>query len=47
MSIPFWVVGHVHLHMNAYQDWQEYGSSVIMHAMVLAGFLIDYKQNKK
>lgn len=46
MAIPFWVVGHVHLHMNAYEDWQEYGVSALMHLMVLVGFVLDYKNNK-
>ena len=47
MAIPFWVVGHVHLSVNVYEDWKEYGASIIMHLMVLVGFIIDYKQNKK
>jgi hypothetical protein len=33
--------------MNIYEDWQEYGLSTIMHLMVLVGFVIDYKENKK
>lgn len=47
MAIPFWMIGHVHLSVNIYEDWQEYGASVIMHLMVLVGFIIDYKENKK
>lgn len=47
MAIPFWMVGHVHLHMNAYTDWQEYGASAVMHLTVLIGFIIDYKENNK
>lgn len=47
MAIPFWMIGHVHLSVNVYEDWQEYGVSVIMHLMVLVGFIIDYKENKK
>lgn len=47
MAIPFWVIGHVHLTMNIYEDWQEYGASIIMHLMVLVGFVIDYIENKK
>jgi hypothetical protein len=46
MAIPFWMIGHVHLSTNVYEDWKEYGASIIMHLMVLVGFLIDYKQNK-
>jgi len=47
MSIPFWVVGHVHLSVNVYDDWKEYAASALMHIMVLSGFLLDYKDNKK
>jgi hypothetical protein len=47
MAIPFWMIGHVHLSVNVYEDWQEYGASIVMHLMVLVGFIIDYKENKK
>ena len=47
MAIPFWVIGHVNLTMNVYEDWQEYGASILMHLMVLVGFIIDYMENKK
>jgi hypothetical protein len=47
MAIPFWMIGHVHLSVNIYEDWQEYGASIVMHLMVLVGFIIDYKENKK
>jgi hypothetical protein len=47
MAIPFWMIGHVHLSVNVYEDWQEYGASIIMHLMVLVGFVIDYKESKK
>jgi len=47
MAIPFWIVGHIHLSFNVYDDWKEYGASIIMHLMVLVGFIIDYKENKK
>ena len=47
MAIPFWMIGHVHLSVNIYEDWQEYGASIVMHLMVLIGFIIDYKENKK
>lgn len=45
LSIPFWVVGHVHLTLNVYEDWKEYSASAIMHLIVLTGFWIDYKEN--
>ena len=47
MAIPFWVIGHVNLTMNVYEDWQEYGASILMHLMVLVGFILDYMENKK
>jgi hypothetical protein len=47
MAIPFWMIGHIHLSVNVYEDWKEYGASIIMHLMVLVGFIIDYKENKK
>lgn len=45
LSIPFWIVGHVHLSTNIYEDWKEYGASALMHIVVLIGFWIDYKEN--
>jgi len=47
MAIPFWMVGHIHLTTNVYEDWQEYGASIVMHLMVLVGFIIDYKESMK
>ena len=31
MAIPFWVLGHVHLHFATYHDAWEYGASFLMH----------------
>jgi hypothetical protein len=47
LSIPFWVVGHVHLSLNIYEDWKEYGTSIIMHLTVALGFYLDWKDHKK
>jgi hypothetical protein len=47
MAIPFWMIGHLHLSLNIYEDWKEYGASIAMHLMVLVGFVIDYKESKK
>jgi hypothetical protein len=47
MAIPFWVIGHIHLSVSIYEDWQEYGASILMHSIVLIGFIIDYKNNRK
>ena len=47
MAIPFWVIGHVHLSLNVYQDLHEIIASVGLNILVAIGFLIDYKQQKK
>jgi hypothetical protein len=46
MAIPFWMVGHVHLSLNVYQDLHEIIASVGMNIIVAIGFYLDYKQNK-
>ena len=45
MAIPFWMVGHVHLSLNVYQDLREIIASVGMNIIVAIGFYLDYKQN--
>jgi hypothetical protein len=45
LSIPFWVVGHVHLTMNVYQDIHEVIMSMGMNIIVGIGFWLDWKQN--
>ena len=47
MAIPFWIIGHVHLSLNVYQDLHELIASVGLNILVAIGFLIDYKQQKK
>lgn len=42
-AIPFWIVGHVHLHFNNYHDIIELSSSALMHLMVGVGFWLDWK----
>jgi hypothetical protein len=46
LSIPFWMIGHVHLSVNVYQDLHEIIASVGMNVIVAIGFYLDYKQNK-
>tara|TARA_R110002110_G_C13122050_1_gene687958 strand:- start:498 stop:692 length:195 start_codon:yes stop_codon:yes gene_type:complete len=46
-AIPFWIVGHVHLHLNDYHDIIELSSSIIMHCMVVLGFWLDWKNYNK
>lgn len=47
LSIPFWMVGHVHLSINVYQDIHELIMSLGMNILVGIGFYLDYKQQKK
>ena len=47
MAIPFWVIGHVHLHFVNYHDFYEYSISAFCHLMVAVGFWIDWKQNMR
>ena len=45
LSIPFWMVGHVHLTVNVYQDIHEIIASFGMNIIVAIGFIIEYKTN--
>tara|TARA_Y100001972_G_scaffold15717_1_gene16639 strand:- start:275 stop:472 length:198 start_codon:yes stop_codon:yes gene_type:complete len=47
LAIPFWIVGHIHLSLNIYEDVHEIGASVGMNIIVLIGFILDYKENVK
>jgi len=47
LSIPFWMVGHVHLSVNVYKDIHEILMSFGMNIIVAVGFIIDYKETKK
>ena len=47
ISIPFWMVGHVHLSINVYQDIHELIMSLGMNILVGIGFYLDYKQQQK
>ena len=47
LAIPFWVVGHVHLSLNVYDDIHELIMSFGMYILVAVGFIIDYLENKK
>jgi hypothetical protein len=47
LSIPFWVVGHVHLTMNVYEDFTEVLSSFGMNVIVALGFFLEWKEHKK
>jgi len=47
LSIPFWMVGHVHLSTNVYADIHEILMSFGMNIIVAIGFIIDYRDNAK
>lgn len=47
LSIPFWMVGHIHLSVNVYEDLYEIIASIGMNLIVAAGFIIDYCESRK
>ena len=47
MAIPFWIIGHVHLSLNVYQDLHEIIASIGLNVLVAIGFIIDYKKTIK
>lgn len=47
LSMPFWIVGHVHLSVHIYEDITEVLASLGMNLIVAAGFIIDYLEQKK
>ena len=47
LSIPFWVVGHVHLTMNIYEDLYEILMSFGMNIIVALGFWLEWKHQKE
>ena len=46
LSIPFWMVGHVHLMTSVYADIHEIIMSLGMNIIVAVGFIIDYKDSR-
>jgi predicted metal-dependent TIM-barrel fold hydrolase len=47
LAVPFWVVGHVHLTMNIYEDLSEIIASFGMNLLVLLAFWFEWKKHKK
>lgn len=45
LSVPFWVVGHIHLTINIYQDIHEIIASCGMNILVATGFWIEWKNH--
>jgi hypothetical protein len=46
LSIPFWMVGHIHLTTNIYEDVYEIIASFGMNIIVAIGFWLDWKDHK-
>jgi len=46
LSIPFWVVGHVHLSLNIYEDIIEIIVSFWMNILVAIGFYFSWVEEK-
>lgn len=44
LSIPFWVVGHIHLSLNVYKDIYEIIASFGMNILVAIGFWLEWKE---
>jgi len=47
LAIPFWVVGHIHLSLNVYQDIHEIFMSLGMNVIVAIGFWLEWKEVKQ
>jgi len=47
LAVPFWMMGHVHLTMNVYEDIYEILASFGMNIIVAIGFYIDWLRHKK
>jgi len=47
LSIPFWVVGHVHLSLNVYNDIYEVIASFGMNIIVGVGFYFGWRESLK
>lgn len=47
LSIPFWVLGHIHLSLNIYKDLHEILTSFGLNIIVAIGFYLDWREYKK
>ena len=46
LAIPFWVVGHIHLTINVYEDIHEILASFGMNIVVATAFWLDWKEQR-
>ena len=42
LAVPFWMVGHIHLSTNVYQDLYEIITSIGLNLIVFIGFIMDF-----
>jgi hypothetical protein len=47
LSVPFWIIGHIHLTLNVYKDLHEILMSLGMNLIVAFGFWLEWKDFKK
>ncbi len=47
LTVPFWMVGHIHLSTNVYNDLTEIIASLGMNILVATGFWLDWKDHEK
>jgi hypothetical protein len=46
LAIPFWVVGHIHLTINIYEDLYEILASFGMNIIVAMAFWLDWREQR-
>jgi hypothetical protein len=46
LAIPFWVVGHIHLTINIYDDLHEILASFGMNIIVALAFWLDWREQR-
>lgn len=46
LAVPFWVVGHIHLSMNVYDDFKEVLMSLGINFIVLLSFWFEWIETK-
>lgn len=46
MAMPFWIVGHIHLSTNVYEDIYEIFASFGMNIIVALAFWLEWKEYK-
>ena len=46
LAMPFWILGHIHLTINVYEDIYEIIASFGMNIIVAIGFWLEYKSKE-